>query len=154
MNVHKEHCHPHFLICFNAQAHNESLISLSTTTLAFLGLTQADLEISDPTKNSTSNGIESDTENEDMKVKEEEVKEEQRIQNITLRHMLTPFELEGLWNLVGKLEELPANKKCVPAGIRNAAALLEDMRVGVTDVLTTSITVRQMFEFFFSFRLF
>uniref|UniRef100_A0A7N6AWU5 [histone H3]-dimethyl-L-lysine(36) demethylase n=1 Tax=Anabas testudineus TaxID=64144 RepID=A0A7N6AWU5_ANATE len=45
-------------------------------------------------------------------------------------HVLTPFELEGLWNLLGKLEELPANKKCVPAGIRNAADLLEDMRVG------------------------
>uniref|UniRef100_A0A3Q1ENE6 Lysine (K)-specific demethylase 2Ab n=1 Tax=Acanthochromis polyacanthus TaxID=80966 RepID=A0A3Q1ENE6_9TELE len=43
-------------------------------------------------------------------------------------HVLTPFELEGLWNLIGKLEELPAHKKCVPAGIRNAAALLEDMR--------------------------
>uniref|UniRef100_A0A665XEK6 [histone H3]-dimethyl-L-lysine(36) demethylase n=1 Tax=Echeneis naucrates TaxID=173247 RepID=A0A665XEK6_ECHNA len=45
-------------------------------------------------------------------IKEEEIKE----------------ELEGLWNLLGKLEELPAHKKCVPAGIRNAAALLEDMR--------------------------
>lgn len=43
---------------------------------------------------------------------------------------LTPFELEGLWNLLGKLEELPAHKKCVPAGIRNAPALLHDIRVG------------------------
>uniref|UniRef100_A0A8C5BM19 [histone H3]-dimethyl-L-lysine(36) demethylase n=1 Tax=Gadus morhua TaxID=8049 RepID=A0A8C5BM19_GADMO len=45
------------------------------------------------------------------------------------RAELTPYELEGLWNLVGKLEELPANKKCVPEGIQDAAALLEGMRV-------------------------
>uniref|UniRef100_A0A665XEK2 [histone H3]-dimethyl-L-lysine(36) demethylase n=1 Tax=Echeneis naucrates TaxID=173247 RepID=A0A665XEK2_ECHNA len=42
------------------------------------------------------------------------------------QHVLTPFELEGLWNLLGKLEELPAHKKCVPAGIRNAAAVLNE----------------------------
>lgn len=42
---------------------------------------------------------------------------------------LTPFELEGLWQLLHKLEELPAHKKCVPAGIRNAPALLGDIRV-------------------------
>uniref|UniRef100_A0A6Q2YNP0 [histone H3]-dimethyl-L-lysine(36) demethylase n=1 Tax=Esox lucius TaxID=8010 RepID=A0A6Q2YNP0_ESOLU len=42
---------------------------------------------------------------------------------------LTPFELEGLWNLLGKLESLPSPKKCVPAGIHNAPALLHDMRV-------------------------
>ncbi|ROI47866.1 Lysine-specific demethylase 2A [Anabarilius grahami] len=41
---------------------------------------------------------------------------------------LTPFELEGLWNLVGKLESLPSHKKCVPSGIHNAAALLHDIR--------------------------
>ncbi|XP_051559950.1 lysine-specific demethylase 2A-like isoform X3 [Myxocyprinus asiaticus] len=41
---------------------------------------------------------------------------------------LTPLELEGLWNLVGKLESLPAHKKCVPSGIHNAAALLHDIR--------------------------
>uniref|UniRef100_A0A3P8XB26 [histone H3]-dimethyl-L-lysine(36) demethylase n=1 Tax=Esox lucius TaxID=8010 RepID=A0A3P8XB26_ESOLU len=46
-----------------------------------------------------------------------------------LRVSLTPLELEGLWNLLGKLEELPAHKKCVPAGIRNAPALLHDIRV-------------------------
>ncbi|XP_028975124.2 lysine-specific demethylase 2A isoform X2 [Esox lucius] len=45
-----------------------------------------------------------------------------------LRVSLTPLELEGLWNLLGKLEELPAHKKCVPAGIRNAPALLHDIR--------------------------
>ncbi|XP_048031616.1 lysine-specific demethylase 2A isoform X1 [Megalobrama amblycephala] len=41
---------------------------------------------------------------------------------------LTPFELEGLWELLHKLEDLPAHKKCVPAGIRNAPALLSDIR--------------------------
>uniref|UniRef100_A0AAY4BSL5 [histone H3]-dimethyl-L-lysine(36) demethylase n=1 Tax=Denticeps clupeoides TaxID=299321 RepID=A0AAY4BSL5_9TELE len=41
---------------------------------------------------------------------------------------LTPFELEGLWHLLKKLEELPSHKQSVPAGIRNAAALLSDMR--------------------------
>lgn len=61
---------------------------------------------------------------------EEEIKEEEAAEVIKPQHALTPFELEGLWNLLGKLEELPAHKKCVPAGIRNAAALLEDMRVG------------------------
>uniref|UniRef100_A0A673KBW1 [histone H3]-dimethyl-L-lysine(36) demethylase n=1 Tax=Sinocyclocheilus rhinocerous TaxID=307959 RepID=A0A673KBW1_9TELE len=42
---------------------------------------------------------------------------------------LTPLELEGLWELLHKLEELPAHKKCVPAGIRNAPALLRDIRL-------------------------
>uniref|UniRef100_A0AAR2JE87 [histone H3]-dimethyl-L-lysine(36) demethylase n=1 Tax=Pygocentrus nattereri TaxID=42514 RepID=A0AAR2JE87_PYGNA len=41
---------------------------------------------------------------------------------------LTPLELEGLWQLLHKLEELPAHKKCVPTGIRNAPALLSDIR--------------------------
>ncbi|XP_061106600.1 lysine-specific demethylase 2A isoform X2 [Conger conger] len=41
---------------------------------------------------------------------------------------LTPFELDGLWNLLGKLESLPSHKKCVPAGIHNAPALLHDIR--------------------------
>lgn len=62
-------------------------------------------------------------------MKEEEVKEDDEAQIPEPQYTLTPFELEGLWNLLGKLEELPANKKCVPVGIRNAAALLEDMRV-------------------------
>uniref|UniRef100_A0AAR2JQM2 [histone H3]-dimethyl-L-lysine(36) demethylase n=1 Tax=Pygocentrus nattereri TaxID=42514 RepID=A0AAR2JQM2_PYGNA len=39
---------------------------------------------------------------------------------------LTPLELEGLWQLLHKLEELPAHKKCVPTGIRNAPAVLEE----------------------------
>ncbi|KAM9470773.1 lysine-specific demethylase 2A isoform 1-T1 [Clarias gariepinus] len=41
---------------------------------------------------------------------------------------LTPLELEGMWQLLHKLEQLPAHKKCVPVGIRNAPALLNDIR--------------------------
>uniref|UniRef100_A0A3Q1B079 [histone H3]-dimethyl-L-lysine(36) demethylase n=1 Tax=Amphiprion ocellaris TaxID=80972 RepID=A0A3Q1B079_AMPOC len=57
---------------------------------------------------------------------DQEVKEEQTAEVIMPQHVLTPFELEGLWNLIGKLEELPTHKKCVPAGIRNAAAVLKE----------------------------
>uniref|UniRef100_A0A8C6KS97 [histone H3]-dimethyl-L-lysine(36) demethylase n=1 Tax=Nothobranchius furzeri TaxID=105023 RepID=A0A8C6KS97_NOTFU len=96
-----------------------------------LGLTPSDLEINDVSMDETSNGINSDSENEvnvtELEIKKEEI-EKQKPQVNTPRHFLTPFELEGLWNLLGKLEELPANKKCVPAGIQNAAALLEDMK--------------------------
>ncbi|KAF3687069.1 Lysine-specific demethylase 2A [Channa argus] len=41
---------------------------------------------------------------------------------------LTPLELEGLWNLLGKLEALPSNKKCVPSGIHNAPALITHIK--------------------------
>uniref|UniRef100_A0A8D2ZFN8 [histone H3]-dimethyl-L-lysine(36) demethylase n=1 Tax=Scophthalmus maximus TaxID=52904 RepID=A0A8D2ZFN8_SCOMX len=101
-----------------------------------IGLTRADVDVNDQTGNDTSNGVDGDTEIVEMTGKEEEVKaeekeeeeEEEAAEATTPQHMLTPFELEGLWNLVGKLEELPVHKKCVPAGIMNAAALLEDMR--------------------------
>uniref|UniRef100_A0A671VNP9 [histone H3]-dimethyl-L-lysine(36) demethylase n=1 Tax=Sparus aurata TaxID=8175 RepID=A0A671VNP9_SPAAU len=65
-----------------------------------------------------------------IEFKEEEIKEEEAAHVIAPQHVLTTFELEGLWNLLGKLEELPAHKKCVPEGIGNPTALLEDMRVG------------------------
>ncbi|XP_077943964.1 lysine (K)-specific demethylase 2Bb isoform X4 [Gasterosteus aculeatus] len=42
---------------------------------------------------------------------------------------LTEFELSGLRKLVEKLELLPENKKCVPEGIENPQALLENMKV-------------------------
>lgn len=42
---------------------------------------------------------------------------------------LTEFELSGLRTLVEKLESLPENKKCIPEGIENPQALLEDMKV-------------------------
>ncbi|KAG7254938.1 hypothetical protein CRUP_010465 [Coryphaenoides rupestris] len=41
---------------------------------------------------------------------------------------MAPYELEGMWNLLGKLESLPSNKKCVPAGIHNAPALLTHIK--------------------------
>uniref|UniRef100_A0A669CP29 [histone H3]-dimethyl-L-lysine(36) demethylase n=1 Tax=Oreochromis niloticus TaxID=8128 RepID=A0A669CP29_ORENI len=75
----------------------------------------------------------SDDENEDIKIKEEDAEEEKPIQVSKPRPVLTPFELEGLWNLLGKLEELPSHKKCVPEGIANAAGLLEDMRAVLTE---------------------
>lgn len=96
---------------------------------SFVGLIPADLEVSDPSRTEAVEGFDSDMENE-IKVKEEEFHQDQKAHLITPRHVLTPFELEGLWNLLGKLEELPSHKKCVPTGIRNAAALLDDMKVG------------------------
>lgn len=42
---------------------------------------------------------------------------------------LTEFELNGLRTLLEKLESLPENKKCVPLGIENPQALLDDMKV-------------------------
>ncbi|KAM7389807.1 hypothetical protein PAMP_023761 [Pampus punctatissimus] len=96
-----------------------------------IGLTKADLETSDHTGNDASNGVDSQAENGGevvVTLKEEEEIEEEAAEVLKPQHTLTPFELEGLWNLLGKLEELPAHKKCVPAGIRNATALLEDMR--------------------------
>uniref|UniRef100_A0A8C9T6V8 Lysine-specific demethylase 2B n=1 Tax=Scleropages formosus TaxID=113540 RepID=A0A8C9T6V8_SCLFO len=42
---------------------------------------------------------------------------------------LTEFELKGLKALVEKLESLPESKKCVPEGIEDPQALLEDMKM-------------------------
>ncbi|XP_056327861.1 lysine-specific demethylase 2A [Danio aesculapii] len=72
-----------------------------------------------------------DSENEDEEVLKEEPEEEVAVTPPArpgVKVHLTPFELEGLWALLHKLEDLPAHKKCVPAGIRNAPALLSDMR--------------------------
>uniref|UniRef100_A0A8C6KR59 CXXC-type domain-containing protein n=1 Tax=Nothobranchius furzeri TaxID=105023 RepID=A0A8C6KR59_NOTFU len=41
---------------------------------------------------------------------------------------VTPLELEGLWNILGKLEALPYSKQCVPSGIQNASALLNHVK--------------------------
>lgn len=76
------------------------------------------------------NGEEGDDEEEDIKQEEEdEAVSSTSPARPGVKVHLTPFELEGLWQLVHKLEELPAHKKCVPAGIRNAPALLSDIRV-------------------------
>lgn len=71
-------------------------------------------------------------------VKEEEEEEdgssdeeasEQQSDKPAIKVHLTPLELEGMWNLLGKLESLPSNKKCVPAGIHNAPALITHIKV-------------------------
>ncbi|KAM9377561.1 lysine-specific demethylase 2A [Pholidichthys leucotaenia] len=97
-----------------------------------IGLTRADLENGSHTRNGTSSGVDSDADSENIKV-DEEIEEQQAAHVNITRPVLTPFEVEGLWNLLGKLEELPSHKKCVPSGIRNAAALLEDMRAVLTE---------------------
>lgn len=99
----------------------------------FTGLTPADLETTDQTGNGTTNGVGSDTETEKMEFKEED--KEETVEVTAPKRMLTTFELEGLCNLLGKLEELPAHKKCVPEGIRNPTALLDDMRVSAASDL-------------------
>ncbi|XP_046705629.1 lysine-specific demethylase 2A isoform X1 [Silurus meridionalis] len=73
-----------------------------------------------------------DDNEEKAEVKEEGDEEEEEITSPPARPgvkvHLTPLELEGLWQLLHKLEQLPAHKKCVPSGIRNAPALLSDIR--------------------------
>uniref|UniRef100_A0A3B3UTL3 [histone H3]-dimethyl-L-lysine(36) demethylase n=1 Tax=Poecilia latipinna TaxID=48699 RepID=A0A3B3UTL3_9TELE len=102
-------------------------IETISSLISFSGLTRADVGSNDPPINGT-NGVDGEDEE---KPKVEEIKEEEGDEELenkigTTRPVLTPFELEGLWNLLGKLEELPAHKKCVPAGIRNAAAVLRE----------------------------
>uniref|UniRef100_A0A8C7H2R2 [histone H3]-dimethyl-L-lysine(36) demethylase n=1 Tax=Oncorhynchus kisutch TaxID=8019 RepID=A0A8C7H2R2_ONCKI len=83
-----------------------------------VGLTREDSE--NKLNGHVKNGTEGDNDKEE--------KEEESETKPGVRVNLTPLELEGLWNLLGKLEELPTHKKCVPAGIRNAPALLHDIR--------------------------
>uniref|UniRef100_A0A671MPW5 [histone H3]-dimethyl-L-lysine(36) demethylase n=1 Tax=Sinocyclocheilus anshuiensis TaxID=1608454 RepID=A0A671MPW5_9TELE len=76
-------------------------------------------------------GFNSDAENverEEETVKEEPEEEAASPARPGVKVHLTPLELEGLWELLHRLEELPAHKKCVPSGIRNAPALLSDIR--------------------------
>ncbi|KAM9795102.1 lysine-specific demethylase 2A [Neosynchiropus ocellatus] len=117
-----------------------------------IGLTPADIENPNAVGNGNSNGVDGgggdddgggaagaavgngngndagDIENKEMIPKENEIKVEDDSLAIKPHQVLTHFELEGLWNLLGKLEELPAHKKCVPEGIADAEALLRDMR--------------------------
>ena len=97
------------------------------------GLTREEFQANKPADNGSPGGADSEGEEKVIteEVKEEEEEEEECKPAERRRAELTPYELEGLWNLVGKLEELPANKKCVPDGIQDATALLEGMRVGV-----------------------
>lgn len=66
---------------------------------------------------------------EDAGVGSDEEASEQQSDKPAAKVYLTPLELEGLWNLLGKLEALPSNKKCVPAGIHNAPALMTHIKV-------------------------
>uniref|UniRef100_A0A3Q2VEY9 [histone H3]-dimethyl-L-lysine(36) demethylase n=1 Tax=Haplochromis burtoni TaxID=8153 RepID=A0A3Q2VEY9_HAPBU len=101
------------------------LTDISHLTPEFKKYSLADLENNAYTGNGASNEDDTDDEDEDIKIKEEDVEEEKPIQVSKPRPVLTPFELEGLWNLLGKLEELPSHKKCVPEGIANAAVLTD-----------------------------
>lgn len=80
-----------------------------------IGLTQEDV-------------IKQETSDHEENVKEESEEEEAPATRPGVKVHLTPLELEGLSQLLEKLEDLPVHKKCVPAGIRNAPALLSDMR--------------------------
>lgn len=80
--------------------------------------------------------INNENDEEKEEVKEEGVEEEEAPSppiRPGVKVHLTPLELEGLWQLLHKLEALPTHKKCVPAGIRNAPALLCDIRVRKTN---------------------
>ncbi|XP_027139512.1 lysine (K)-specific demethylase 2Aa isoform X2 [Larimichthys crocea] len=76
---------------------------------------------------------EEEEEDDDDEEEEEEEEgdgseEEQQSDKPAVKVHLTPLELEGMWNLLGKLEALPTNKKCVPAGIHNAPALITHIK--------------------------
>lgn len=66
---------------------------------------------------------------EDEESSEEEDVQEEHSDKPTVKVHLTPLELEGLWNLLGKLEDLPTNKKCIPSGIHNYQALVSHIKV-------------------------
>ncbi|XP_056890968.1 lysine (K)-specific demethylase 2Aa isoform X2 [Takifugu flavidus] len=59
---------------------------------------------------------------------EEEEEQEELSDKPAVKVHLTPLELEGLWNLLGKLEDLPSNKKCIPSGIHNSQALVSHIK--------------------------
>ncbi|XP_052006130.1 lysine-specific demethylase 2A-like isoform X2 [Xyrauchen texanus] len=91
-----------------------------------IGLKEEDVMKREGFNGYASNGVEED--NKEVKDEAEEEAAHIPLARPGVKVHLTPFELEGLWALVLKLEELPAHKKCVPAGIRNAPALLSDLR--------------------------
>ncbi|KAF3851781.1 hypothetical protein F7725_005136 [Dissostichus mawsoni] len=65
---------------------------------------------------------------EQLKEEGEERDEGSSDEEFDVKLHLTPLELEGMWNLLGKLEALPSNKKCLPAGIHNAPALITHIK--------------------------
>lgn len=82
----------------------------------------------------------SDPVSEQLKTEGEGVGSEEDSEKLPLKVHLTPLELEGLWNLLGKLEALPSNKKCVPAGIHNAPALITHIKVSLVCMSSWSST--------------
>lgn len=78
---------------------------------------------------SASEQVKEEEEEEDDDGSSDEEALEQQSDKPAVKVHLTPLELEGMWNLLGKLEALPSNKKCVPAGIHNAPALITHIKV-------------------------
>lgn len=72
---------------------------------------------------------EEDDEEDEDEDEEDDSEEEEMEQQPGVKVHLTPLELEGIWNLLGKLEALPTSKKSVPAGIHNAPALITHIKV-------------------------
>uniref|UniRef100_A0A8C1RUK6 [histone H3]-dimethyl-L-lysine(36) demethylase n=1 Tax=Cyprinus carpio TaxID=7962 RepID=A0A8C1RUK6_CYPCA len=103
--------------------HQYNRNSIETPVLCFTGLTKEDV-IKQEGLNSDAGNVEK----EEELLKEESEEEAASPARPGVKVHLTPFELQGLWELLHKLEELPAHKKCVPSGIRNAPALLSDIR--------------------------
>lgn len=92
------------------------------------GLAPTDLENYDQSGSCAPDGVNAEAGSIDVS---EDVKKEEEATAVNKpKHVLTNFEMEGLWNLLGKLEELPDHKKCVPDGIRDASALLNNIKVG------------------------
>ncbi|XP_011608910.1 lysine-specific demethylase 2A [Takifugu rubripes] len=91
-----------------------------------LGLAPTDLENYDQSGNCAPDGVNAEAGSIDVS---EDVKKEEEATAVNKpKHVLTNFEMEGLWNLLGKLEELPDHKKCVPDGIRDPSALLNNIK--------------------------
>lgn len=97
-------------------------------------MTPTDLETYAQAGNGGPDGLNAEAESADVG---KEVKDEAAAINKP-KHVMTTFEMEGLWNLLGKLEELPDHKKCVPDGIKDPSALLNDMRVGADHLTENS----------------
>lgn len=78
-------------------------------------------------KHSLGIGLKKPPDLDELELEDEDISEDEP-EKPAVNVYLTPFELEGLWNLLGKLESLPSNKKCVPAGIHNAPALITHLK--------------------------
>lgn len=82
---------------------------------------------------------------EDEESSEGEEEQEELSDKPAVKVHLTPLELEGLWNLLGKLEDLPPNKKCIPSGIHNSQALVSHIKVECVCMCVFSIFFLKFF---------